>query len=306
MKTDVCQRTVDTAPTETERRRADAQAATCSANTVDYGHWYRAVTSLGDIFVALRPTTELFSEKHIAGADACLLDAARALGRENELLRMLEAWMALPLDLEPHATPEEIWPQVTMSPRASAVDGGVDGLLLTLSLDLLSQLPAPPAELETSYKLHWWALDCVLILDRFSVPRQQLLELEKGGLLLMPASFEGRWRCIVKPVMQREKETLLFLEANKSCLEFEHSLEQEAVANENSDIEVAFVEPVSIPLDRLLEWTNAPSLLLAHPLSSYEVEVRHRQIPVASGSLMPIGNGYGVCIEEMEKAVPWI
>lgn len=267
-------------------------------------HWYRSVTPLGVVFVSLWPTEHTSSSQQ--EADACLLDAASALAREETLLQQIEEWLGVPLDLEPGQSPAEIHAQVLITPLGHGLYRGEGSVLLSVPLDLLTQIAPPPPVMEESCTLHWGSLPCRLTLDRFVVPEEQLRQLEGGGLLLIPASFDARWCCCASSETKPAQQRVLFLQVNEGCLEFTVPVEPQIAMADGNKIEVRCGEPVAIPVDRLLGWSKPARIPLPYSLAHCAVVVANARSQIARGSLLPVGKGYGVYIENLEEVTGWI
>ncbi|WP_457671029.1 hypothetical protein [Thiolapillus sp.] len=306
MTTDALRQVMDSSSEARGKWQANAAALGISATVEDAGflHWYRAKTPLGKIFVALYPSKRLSSAVRTLARNEHLLDAAVSLGREEELLEMIEEWINCPLDLEPVTTPSKIPAHVVIAPQDSNVDGGERGVLLVLSPALLHCLSPPSAALEASCTLFWGTLECMLILDHFSVPKQQLLALEAGSVVLMPASFEARWRCTAKPCMESAPEWPLFLDMGETCLKFFSATEEARVVDKTNMLEIRCLEPCAIPVNQLLGWSDMPRFMLSQSISSSVIEVKGEG-RIAQGSLLPVARGYGVYIEKIEGTAQW-
>ncbi|HID07884.1 MAG TPA: hypothetical protein EYP10_12145 [Armatimonadetes bacterium] len=304
MKINAFDRSIDLPRTNNSAQDVDAVSSLpAEISRSGRWQWYQAALPLGEVSIALWPTERFSSleKSPIAESDKRLLDAACVLGRDEELLEALEEWLGSPLDLEPVESSVQIDAQIMVIPRNHGLNRWEGCALLAISLELLRHLEAPPPKLQEHYDLRWGGVPCRLMLSRMGILEEQLCDLETGSLLLLPASFESRWRCSVIPEDDPVLQAAPFLEVKENILEFVSVLEIEPAAVEASAIEVFCVESVTVSLDWLLGWSSSPRTLFLHLLSICAVDVFQKGDLIARGDLLPVGRGYGVYIQERQE-----
>lgn len=307
MTTDAVSRVVEVLPVENDVKLGEAAVADTPSTTGDNTvYCYRAFTPLGKVFVSFQSAESASDPLSMWGEDNYVLEAARILGCEESLLELLELWLNVPLDLELVQNAEEGYAQVVIAPQGHSIDLVEGAALVSLPLNLLSKTAAPPAEMEESYTLRWRSVPCRVIIDRIVVPADQLRQLENGGLFMIPASFDVRWRCSVRTETEPKQQCTSFLESNKACLEVVSSIQSQIELDDANEVEVRCSQSFPVPIDYLLGWSQESHFLMPFSIVSCPVEMVNSHGLLAKGRLLPIGHGYAVYVEEMQEMATWI
>ncbi|MCF6211504.1 MAG: hypothetical protein L3K24_12740 [Gammaproteobacteria bacterium] len=264
---------------------------------------FYAETPLGRVAFGIRSDDD---ETAQAVTDPCLR-AALCLGRAEALIRQLEDWLGVPLDLEPGAMtpPRDDQLKVTWTPPDSETEAAVKKAVMHLPLDALAHLAAPSAALAEA--MRWETLPCQVTVSSAAVPQRQLALLEPGGLVLIPASFEPFWRCQARLCARPALAFSAELDAGQQRLIFEPyqsktanqpaaRLTAETPAADAELTDIVLRQRLPIAVDRLTGWAEQPLFELERTLAAFEVEISSPQGVLAHGDLMPVGNGYGVFV----------
>ncbi len=264
---------------------------------------FHAETPLGSVAFGICTNDDGTAQ---AVTDPCLRAALR-LGRAEALIRQLEDWLGVPLDLEPGAMPppRDDHLRVTWTPPGSDTGAAVKKAVMHLPLDALAHLAAPPAALAAA--MRWAALPCEVMVSNALVPHRQLALLEPGGLMLVPASFEPFWRCQARLCAHPALAFSAELDAGQQRLIFEpyasNTAHQPAAhpaaetpAADAELVDIVLRQRLPIAVDRLTGWAEQPLFELGRTLAAFEVEISSPRGVLAHGDLMPVGNGYGVFV----------
>lgn len=274
--------------------------------------WFRAVTSLGEVAFGLWEDGDVMPQGTTSD-DSRYLRAARRLGRAEPLICRLEEWLGVPLDLEPGTptSPADDYLGVELALSDSVATALTEEAVVCLPLNALASLFTPPAELAAA--MHWDAVSCALVISSVVMPRQQLTQLEPGGLLLMPASFEPFWRCQARLRARPQLRFAAELDIGQQRLIFEpHEpggtnhpgacAETSTALSSAEPTEVVLRHDLVISVDRLAGWAEHPVFELGQRLEEFKVEIVSSQGVLAHGDLLSIGDGYGVFVREVTGA----
>ncbi|HEU0200374.1 MAG TPA: hypothetical protein VFR86_08060 [Burkholderiaceae bacterium] len=168
-------------------------SGTARTATLPAGHretpaavWFQAETSAGPLRLCA------------AGAAPHAAAAAIALQRCELLLDALDVWTGLALDWRWLAAPP-----ANAAPAGHACvhwdpsgDSDAGACRLELPWGLLRLLPAPPAPL--AQRLHWQEVAVVLAVAQFRLGREELVRLEPGGAVVLPASLRSSWHGLLR------------------------------------------------------------------------------------------------------------
>lgn len=128
------------------------------------------------------------------------LDAAIALQRCEPLLLALEAWLRQPLDWGWTEIPRAPAPRGSQVRVSWRLDAGPDGSAPQGSIELpwalLRTLPAPDAALAALLQAP--LVPAQLLLSRPRLQAEELRQIEAGGALLLPESFQPAWQGLLR------------------------------------------------------------------------------------------------------------
>lgn len=264
-----------------------------------------AKTVLGDIEIFFSFKKESFIGIEI-GNDASILKTIRQLGRIEPLICLLENWLTVPLDFLPVqqnvASGDRI--KVNLSMRLTDLNDDEVKAILYLPLEAIQRLNPPNPELMKL--MQWGALPCSIYVADVVIEDIQLDKLDVGGMVLLPASFESFWRCKVLINKNSPPNFSAELDANHQRLIFDlyistdyESKSVQQLTDDSELVQVVLFRLMTIPLDLLLGWTEHPVYIFEQTLSSFTVVLVSEQERIAYGSLVPVGNGYGVLIKNI-------
>lgn len=159
-------------------RQALEAAGARASRSPDPGTWFEAPTADGPM--RLRIATQ--APAHHAAA------AAVALQHAESLIRGLDDWAARPLRWRWLPGPPAEFP----AGAHVRLHGPDEDWQWLVPWPWLRAQPAPPAPLTAL--LRWPAVPAMLWLARLRLSAEELQQLEVGGAVLLPASFEPDWR----------------------------------------------------------------------------------------------------------------
>lgn len=231
------------------------------------------------------------------------LEAAAALYRAERWLPALEDWLgsglvpALTEVTEPLAEASMFDRHVLMS--NSEFDAEVH-----LPLSVLAALGTPPSAALAAWRLK--PVACTLVVDALPLSADDLGGLEVGALLVLPASFAGAWQAWLQPTSAHGGAF------GAQLAESHGRLRAVALGDAGScparDLfPVRVTQVLQVPIAGLLGWSEVKPHLLDIPALTADGGVTvfgpgASPLPLASGQLIPIGEGFALRIGVLPDA----
>ena len=236
------------------------------------------------------------------------LDAAIALQRCETLLLALEAWLRQPLDWDWTEIPRAPAPRGSQVRVPWRLDAGPDGSApqgsIELPWTLLRTLPAPDAALAAL--LQPPLVPAQLVLSRPPLQAQELRQLEPGGALLLPESFQPSWQGLLRAAGEDGDGVPVRLESPLAPRLGGRDAPSTAAAGVTASpvCEVHLDLPRGLSLAALAGWQAGAVLDGTGPGASLWLRAHERApaLCLARGRLLPWGCGWALFIETLEEA----
>lgn len=283
-------------------RAASAPVQAPAAPGLEVGTWFEAVSAFGPLRLCVFVTgTQV---RHAA-------DAALALHRCEDLLGALDKWIAFDLAWR--------WSEATPSPIAAgshararwepiAAAGAPRELTCLLSLPwALLRKVRPPGD-ALARRLHWPAVQVVLAVSQFRIDPDELSRLEPGGAVVLPDSllppWQGRLRSAEEPATPGLGVAVALSTPSVPRLARGGTgAASAAPASPDNRVacEVRLATPRALPGDRLTGWCEGEALGDIGPVASlWRCANDVTAACLASGRLMPWGDGWALALEATE------
>lgn len=239
------------------------------------------------------------------------LDAAIALQRCEPLLLALEAWLRQPLDWSWTEIPRAPAPRGSQVRVPWRLDAGPDGNAPQGSIELpwalLRALPAPDAALATL--LQPPLVPAQLVLSRPRLQAEELRQIEPGGALLLPESFQPSWQGLLRaagedgdgaPGVPVRLESPLA--PRLGARDAPSTAAAGALAGPTCEVRLDL--PHGLSLASLAGWQAGAVLEDTGPGASLWLRAHERApaLCLARGRLLPWGCGWALFIETLEEA----
>lgn len=251
---------------------------------------------------------------HDAPAPRHAADAAIALQRADALLAAFDAWSGLDADWRWAGTAEPSPDPATHGwadwfPDATALDpDAAPTARLELPWALLRRLDAPPAALQA--QLRWPALPAAVVISRSPLPADELAALEPGGAVLLPESLERPWRgelrAAAEPARPGSGVPLELARPQSPRLLARTAvgptaLERPGIPGAEVPCEVRLAASGACGADRLAGWTGGELTDSSLRASLWRTDGEAARY-LASGSLLPWGDGWALLVEAVNPA----
>lgn len=288
------------------KKEASAQQSTsewknCSVHDSEFYCFYAGTPNGGVVLDIYLPRAK--NSCSVKG-DVDVLSAAKCLGSLEELICLLEDWLNLPLDLELFTPTTCELNSVSVDlllQELNLVSKAVDKVILHLPFSLVTRLSSPTYELANA--MRWSPLRCRAMICDVELPSLQLISLQPGGVLLIPSAFESLWLVKLQSQSILEAVCVASVDAKRQQLSFERcELVSLQAKSTNGDLQVVKVElrdPLAIPVDFLAGWGEQTVFSLGKGLPEFEVYIKAADGTEVLGSLLAIGDGYGILIREV-------
>jgi hypothetical protein len=239
-------------------------------------------------------------------AGRIMLDAAAALYHAERWLSPLQDWLGqgvLP-SLMQVTQPD---PESLLFKQHVVLSSPALHTQLHLPLAALLRLSKPPAFLES---WSWQTLPCELIVDAVPLAQADLLAVEPGALILLPASFGAQWGARLQPLLQEPAKTVLFT-AGLAPLRGQlgvYATGQHAAKAPDAQATVRFRTSVWVSAPALLGWLpdktvelDVPNLLARNAILVQTSAMTHNKA-FAIGQIIPVAEGFAICVHERCQA----
>lgn len=242
----------------------------------------------------------------LAGGVRHAADAAIALQRCEPLLTALHDWTGI--------AHEWRWTdrsrlRLTADSYALARWQITDHLhgLVELPWALMRSLSMPPASLAQC--LTWPTLPAVLSVSRFRLSIDELRQLEPGGAVVLPESLTAPWHGFLRAAAEPAQRGLgVPVDLSSPALPCLAPAVPTPAQMEETDMRVACEVRLglsqALPVDRLGGWCTGETLDEICASATLWRCAGARPARLATGRLMPWGNGWALAIESLDAAEP--
>lgn len=247
---------------------------------------------------------------YAGGAPRHAADAAIALARCEALLDGLDDWLGVALDWRWIAAPAAVTANATHA-RIHWRGGDTakyKDLVCRVEMpwSLLRTLPAPDDTLDA--QLHWPDVPVVLTIARVAIGRDELADLEAGGAVVLADSMQRSWQGLLRslddaaipgaglPVSLASPWT-----PRRIKLDARVDPPREAAGGKLA-CEVRMTSPNVVPGDRLTPWYEGEVGAVGGQAGLWRSATeREPAALLATGELMPWGDGWALAIEQVSE-----
>ena len=268
-------------------------------------YWFSAECKYGLLYIGIYRNT-IFD-----GADNfykfTVLEMVKTLNREEVIIRSIEDWLQVGLNIRPCETHVCYDYKITLYTDEKQTDKNHGKLILAFSEEVLKLLPCPDEICDQNIQLESSVTPVDLILSSTAIHEQYVQSLKPGAILLIPDSFSQKW-CIKindrKGVTSGLYATVdndikrLHLENNQQ-LSSEKLEDNSSLNSDDIHLHIVINNEIHIPFDILHKWKQEGEIVLSKPLINHKIEIHNNNVVVATGHLLSITNGYGVFIDTL-------
>jgi hypothetical protein len=288
--------------TNTEESLTNSETGVNS--THDSKYWYLANTTYGEIYVGIYRNTVADGSTR-PYYHSTILEIVKTLSREEALIRLVEDWLNIGLNLKPFNGLLPHKNRIDISLVQTNKSDISDRIILSIADSKLESLPKLNDKIKSAIKTTTTNLSISLILSENTITISDGEEIKTGNIILLPESFEQLWVIGINPSHQPERKLIGYFSKQSRTIKIDQSItknidvEQNSKSNQkNYNLSAIIKQNISIPISLLFGWTEE-SYLLQKPITSYKLEIQRNSKTIAEGHLLPISFGYGVYIDKL-------
>ncbi len=284
-------------------------------------HWFSVSTAFGDVKLGFTPFESNLLEKE----DLIILDAAHSLGRDESIVRLIEDWINIPLDVNysEYSLPAENV-SVSVSLMNDAKEVSTENVVVSLPINLLPNLVNPISVESLPINTDWQEVNCNICIAEIEVDKEKVQRLEEGSLLLIPNSFSYLWLCRVYlnnneiglPLMftaQLDKSSFSLsfdIDDNQKIMQATKNskalLNQEMIMGGNDSVisllSIELEAPLLIDIGTLLGWDSSLKPFLTKSVSQPilpTMTIKQNNQCIGCGHLLPVADGFGLLLDSL-------
>ena len=252
--------------------------------------YYTALTVLGEVGITLSIPNAKF-------IDNSAISSQLYLGRLERLIRAIEDWMQIPLDLQATDVEPDLPHVLTITPESDP-DISVN---LHLPIDFIASSAENNGTLDAqNLQLHWTNCHVKVVLGHISVPDHESALITPQATVLIPQSFEQLWQVSLK-IPKAHAQVFGQLQTPPmnwtSTGRIERYISEDPSVSENE-----IVTYCEFSMEKWLFEANSLNQVVNQKLTEQNISFYCSDGRKVIGMLLPIGNGAGIRVTQVIPA----
>ena len=251
---------------------------------------YTALTVLGEVGFTLNIPNANF-------IDNSAISSQLYLGRLERLIRAIEDWMQIPLDLQPTDLEPDLPHVLTITPESDP-DISVN---LHLPIEFIASSAENNSPLDSQkLQLHWTNCHIKVVLGHISVPDHESALLVPQATVLIPQSFEPLWQVSLKIPKAHAQ---VFGKLQTPPMRWTSTGKIERYISEDTSVsEHEIVTYCELSMENWLFKANSLNQVVTQKLTEQNISFYCGDGRKVIGMLLPIGSGAGLRVTQIIPA----
>jgi len=263
-------------------------------------HWFAATTTMGQIHIGVEADSKSLNDDQTNQLDHnSVAGKAALLVKAEQMLQAMEYWQGLELDVSPANAPTDTSLVLRLQHLVASAPYPIYFVFEPAAFTQLSRFTE---ELSNAVDLSGLAVPHTVQLDSIAIPQNEYNTITEGALILLPASFSDSW--VVQSYcfenVKRENIQLTINPSTQTLVGSEHVAlsSVQAASVDTVQLNVTLTSPVQLSFASLLSFPVTP-LEQAIRLSNADVTIAQNGKTLGSGTLCPVGRGFGVVVDTL-------